>query len=465
MSSAGIARLPEPTQGDVGPRQDPAPPPRVLASLRRHPGLVIFVVALALRLAWVLTLDERLAWPDEETFTEIGRHLAQGDGYVSTSFRANPVLPVFLGAFFAVFGDGYLAPRIGQAVLGALTCVLLWRVGSTVAGGTAGALAGLMLTAYVPHIYLAGVFYVDCLLTFLCALGVYLAVLSMQAPRPLPLAILCGVVLGVTALARPIFAVYVPCLAAAWVYAARDERRRWIPIGLALCLASAATVLPWTIRNYAVHGRLIPISAGFFTKLWEGNNVLALGGAEDRDFRWGRPEWEWRLARLPEDERRAVARRYAEVDRRVRAAEAETGDRDLATDIVLRPVALAEMAAHPGRIVRLFGRKLVTLFSAFTRTMTTNDFTSRRNQLLAAAAFYPVLVLSLVGAVVGLANRRALAPVYALLVSVTFAYGLLIVCTRFRLALDPYLILFAALALARAWQWWRGAPRLAGRCA
>ncbi|MEE8312622.1 MAG: glycosyltransferase family 39 protein, partial [Candidatus Binatia bacterium] len=146
----------------------------MIETIKRRPGLTVFLVAFALRLVWILTLKDVLVWPDEQEFAAIAEHLTAGDGYVSNSYRTNPVVPVYLAAFFKLFGTGLLAPRIGQAAIGGLTCVVLGRLASLLAGPTAGLIAGLMLAVYPAHIYLSGVFYVACIATYLSLLAIWL---------------------------------------------------------------------------------------------------------------------------------------------------------------------------------------------------------------------------------------------------------------------------------------------------
>src|ERR1043166_139513 len=93
-------------------------------------SVFIFVLAFSARALWVARLGPAVSWSDEREFIDIARHLALGDGYVSTSQRANPILPFYVSLVFRVFGESYLAARIGQAVFGALTCVLLAWIGA-----------------------------------------------------------------------------------------------------------------------------------------------------------------------------------------------------------------------------------------------------------------------------------------------------------------------------------------------
>jgi len=415
----------------------------------RRPGLVVFVVALGLRLAWVLRLPDQLRWIDETQFVGIARSLAAGHGFVSDSYRANPLLPAYLGLVFRAFGESLLAARIGQAVIGALTCVVLLRIGTRLAGPALGLLAGLMLALYPPHVYLAGVFYVDCVLGLPLALGVLLALDVHQGRGGVGRAVLAGGLLGLAALARPTFLVVVPALALAWCLGAAAGVRRRLELTAALGLGALAVVLPWTARNEAAYGRLVPISSGLWTKLWQGNGPLADGSADDRDLLWGRDLWTRRLARLDPERRRAVEEQYAGVARAVGERLARTGDFYLATDEVLRPVVLDLVRRDPGRVLVLAARKTATLYSAFSRTETQNQDTTAAMRLVAAVSFYPLLGLAAVGAFCGRAGGRRWLPISAVVVSVTATYALLTACTRFRLPLDPYLMLFASRALVR----------------
>jgi hypothetical protein len=319
----------------------------MLSLLRRHPAAIIFTVALFLRLAWIATLQDELAWIDEQEFATVAQHIAHGDGYVSTSFRANPILPYYLGAVFRLFGEHYAVARIGQAILGAVTCVIIYRLGLLMFSPAVGILGGLLLAVYPPHIYLTGVFYVDCWLTFFCALAVYLAALTLEARGALWLALLCGVSLGLTTLTRAAFLTCLPCVALAWIYGGRWGWKRDALACATMVLGCALVILPWTVRNYRVYGRPMLVSSGFYTMLWRGNNVLADGGADDRHLMWYNDLWQARLDRLPPEQRQAIKAEYDRVDRRVHERYAEVGDMYLTTDEVLKPIAIDSLLSNP----------------------------------------------------------------------------------------------------------------------
>ncbi len=412
-------------------------------------ALLIFTLAILPRVIWIVTLRDDLTWIDEHEFVAVAQHLARGEGYVSTSFRTNPVLPIYLSLVFRAFGEHYVVARLGQCVVGALTCVLLEGVGSLLVSPLAGLVAGMLLAVYLPHIYLAGVFYVDSWLTFFCALSVYLAARTMNARGHLGFACACGVCLGLTGLTRANFLTYLPCVCLAWFYGRRCGWPRQLAACVLLVAGCALTILPWTARNYVLYRRPILISSGFYTMLWRGNNPLATGGPDDRIFMWNTPDWNKRLEKLPEDQQRALREQYQLVERLVVQHPHNVDDPYLATDDVLKPLAIESVVSHPGRTLLLMIRKVRTLFSAFSGTETTNQDTSSRNRLLAQLSFYPILALATIGAVIGWPRRRELALIYLVIAAVIGSYAMLTACTRFRLPIDPYLILFAALTLTR----------------
>jgi 4-amino-4-deoxy-L-arabinose transferase-like glycosyltransferase len=423
----------------------------VIAKLRTivvaHGNLAVFLVALVARLAWISTLENSIHWFDEQEFAAIARHLAAGDGYVSSSFRANPTVAAYLGLVFRLFGENYVIARIGQAFMGAAACVLIGRTAATLVGPAAGLISGFALAVYPPHVFLSGLFYVDTWLTFFCAVTVYFTVLVMQGRGGPGLAFLCGVFQGLTILTRPAFLVTVPGPLLSWLASESLGRgRRALLCGLFL-LGCAGTVLPWTYRNYQVFGRPVLVASGFWAMLWRGNHELSNGGPDDRVLEWGTPMWKERLRALPTERQGELTREYEEVDRLFAERQRVIGDAELTMDEVTAPLAIEAIVGHPGRTARLVLEKVGTLYSAFSDTSSANDRTIPLRRWLAPLSFYPLLGLALVGAALGWPRRRQLMPIYLLVLSVTGVYALLTVCTRFRLPLDPFLIVLASLAV------------------
>ena len=117
-----------------------------------HIDLAVFLTALVARLAWISTLENSIHWFDEREFAAIARHLAAGEGYVSSSFQANPTVAAYLGLVFRLFGENYVVARIGQCLMGAAACVFVRRIAAMLVGPGAGLFSGFLLALYPPHI-------------------------------------------------------------------------------------------------------------------------------------------------------------------------------------------------------------------------------------------------------------------------------------------------------------------------
>jgi hypothetical protein len=115
---------------------------------------------------------------------------------------------------------------------------------------------------YVPD------FHLEVLLTFLVTLMAWTSVRFYQKPS-YSRALAFGVVTGATSLTKAVMLLYPGVFALFWLYGKRKELR--VPLAqlvslllpLALVFVSmAATISPWTVRNYHVSGKIVPVSTG-----------------------------------------------------------------------------------------------------------------------------------------------------------------------------------------------------------
>jgi len=410
--------------------------------------LGIFTIALVTRVAWVLTVPNELIWIDEKQFAETARHLAAGDGYVSSSYRANPVVPAYLATFFLLFGDSLLYPRLGQAVIGALSCVFVQRIGRAIAGGAVGSVAALLVAFYPGHVYLSGVFYADCIAVFFATAWLLTTYRTIDAARPRVVSAVAGFIFALLALTRATFLAVVPVAAAFFFLlpgARAAESLRRAAVFTAVC---AITIAPWSVRNYHTYGRTVIVSSGFWDTLWKGNNELADGGPDDRFLELLGHVWEDRLAQLPDKQYDEIFAKYDTITSRYfYEVRPHAPDAMLAWDEVLKPVAIDLIVNDPGRFSKLFAHKILTLFSAFTSTADSNIHTTSPLRLVASLYFYPLLVLAAAGVIFAARDWRRYAPIVLLILAWAGIHGILTSCTRFRLPVDPFLFLLSATAI------------------
>ncbi len=231
---------------------------------RIGPSVAVFAVAFAVRFAHVLALPESpyFARPvlDAETYYWAARALAAGEGWAERVYWQPPGYPYFLAAILRVAGPGFLAPRLVQAGLGALTAALTCALGTRVFGRAVGLGAGLVVALYGTLVY-----YDAELLAPSLAICLQMATLWLAARAPEERGgrgwLATGLLGGLTAVVNAPALVLLPVLAVA-----ARRRAGWVLLGAALAIA------PVTVRNWAQGGELILISSNGGINLYLGNN-------------------------------------------------------------------------------------------------------------------------------------------------------------------------------------------------
>jgi len=398
---------------------------------RAHPGVVIFVAALALRLAWVLLRWAKTGaafdYPDEELHWQLAANLFEKGTLVSDDGRfaaRMPAYPLFL-ALFAWAGDaGVMLARLAQAVLGGASSWIAYRIADATVGRKAGWVAGLLVCFDPYGIFFANLLLTEVLFTVL-ALGLVacaLRVLLDRKPRLGWPAIGVAILGAAAVMTRPSSAGWIGLL---WVVLwLLDLPKKLATRRVTVCLAAMAVcLLPWGLRNRAVIGDPAWLSANGGITLYDAQGPQA-DGSSNQAFVAEMPE----IASLDEVER---DRRY-------------------------RDLAIEQMRKDPGRVISLAWVKFRRTWS-----LTPNVEEHSGGATAIASAVYTGVVL--LGALVALIrlilwrgksdaarrHRRLLAQVWLPVIYFTLLHCIFIGSLRYRVPLMPML----AIAAASAWQW------------
>lgn len=272
----------------------------------RREVTALVVIALFTRLLVYVVVDyhvradaatyDRLATGllEHRTFT-----LSASPPFEPTMYRP-PGYPAFMAAVYFVFGHHYAAIKLVQMALSAVTALVLARVCQKHEPGTGRWV--LALYALCPF---DAVYSIALLSENLCGtlLALSLAAwVSLEGNRRF---LVAGLLLGGATLVRDIYIALVPFMAAAWFLFGVGSWRRRLAQGAMFALCAALVIAPWTARNFAVSGRLVPVSAGRLGfSLWIGGWTTR--GSQIRDLPSGErvyaPE-----AYLDDEERRSIA--------------------------------------------------------------------------------------------------------------------------------------------------------------
>lgn len=235
-------------------------------------GLV--ALAALVRIAAVLTVgDVAVLHGDENDYLAAARALAAGTGYPGSA-RA-PGFPLFAAAVIALAGDSLRAIRLAQVALSCATVAMVFDLVRGRRGVRAAAFSGLVVALHPTLVSYAHFLWTE---TAVAALLVALPwslerwARARDAGRAAPgWLVACGLAGGALALTREMFAPLV-LAAAAWVaLAGRDGAAAGLRRALLVAVPAAMLVLPWTIRNTRLHGRVVLVSTTRWMPIALGN--------------------------------------------------------------------------------------------------------------------------------------------------------------------------------------------------
>ena len=439
-------------------------------------ALSLFCAAWLLRALYVshlqmspLALSPML---DELYHVEWARALASGDWLGSHAFFRAPLYPYILGVLLRIFDGSLTLARHVQAVYGSLVPVLTYLIGRRVINERVGLLAGAIACCYPFLIYFDNELLIVSLIVLLDALMLLLVLRADRIPtwgRWLT----AGVVMGLSAIARPNVLVFIPLLCLwIWFEARRSEAidlrsrqrlgegpgktedahgrlslvRGRTPLltaavrSLLFLIGIALIVIPVTLRNAALDDDFVLIASQGGVNFYIGNNEQADGIS----------------AVVPG---LGEAWEYSDCER---IAERECGARLKPSEVSGYWYGLGQrfLRDQPGVAARLYLKKLVLFWDSFELANNKDIyFFGRMSPVFRSLSwlhFGVIAPLAFVGAWV--ARRRKGASLLILfLLSYMGSVLLFFVNARYRLPVIPVIIIFSSTGVL--WLWDRARDR------
>lgn len=199
---------------------------------------------------------------DMPVYLAYATNFLEGAGLRSSDcYSARPPLPiVLLLPPLHLFSGSILACRIVFLLFSALAVPLLYRVAREIkpARPRLHVLAALLWMVYPPAPFYSAQLITEPLSPPLVLTCLLFGLQGFNHNRLAPTA-LCGAALGLATLNRGIFLLmFVTWLLAALV--ARGRRAPWAALAIS-AVCQALILAPWVIRNYTVHGQLVPLTS------------------------------------------------------------------------------------------------------------------------------------------------------------------------------------------------------------
>jgi 4-amino-4-deoxy-L-arabinose transferase-like glycosyltransferase len=418
-----------------------AQPSRFGALAERHGGravlialAVIVVLGAALRVNSALSPLDVRPGTDSAVYASVAEQIYEHHRFAlpnaSSPYDWSPGAPLFYGAVYIATGGVHPGGvRILVALLSALTMVLVYLIGRRLAGPLAGLVGAGLLAVYPTTIYYSGKLMSEPLATLTLAGTVLSFMWASDKGRKWWAWAIPGVLLGLTAFARPEYLAFVVIfgLLALW-------RGGLLPAAV-LVVAFALPVAPWAAHVSSVEGRFVPISTGGGKALFIGTYLPGNGLHLDvkrellRQFR-GRtniPATELsQISMTPLLNR--VASKYPDLPR------------DAALQKIGRENAVHYITHQPFDFGWMIAKKMWHMWEGSGAAGRSTWGTIYQ---------YTVLALALAGFVLlALRRRWEVVPIALLVLGITVLGGLLLAGTRRNVALMPLVMAVAGVAVA-----------------
>ena len=341
------------------------------------------------------------------------------------AFRV-PVYPIAIAGSFAAFGEGLYAPRILQSAILSAMAVVTFVLARCFMARRRAVRAGLIvawypgLLLYTLYVMAEPLFTLLVLLAMLCATRRGSLAAMMGAGMFAGLATLTRQAGIAVAAALALWAVFQPSFAGAQVI----SRRRRLLLASATLAGVVVVMAPWTLRNYAVFGRWMPLET-------TSGITFLMAYYEDATGRYLISDWE------------TVHQRYL-----------NDSPEEFSRNALAYRLGFQRIASDPIRIIKLVPRRAGFLFDLEGREhlwlYTMSYFGPQATWVVRAggwviAAAFPLLVLTALISLTFATSSRSPAELLVCWVMAMMIVQLLTVYgdPRFHLPLIPLLAIIA----------------------
>ena len=246
----------------------------------------IVLFAFALRMAYL--------WPSLVPFSgssgyggetgAVAAAIASGRGFSSPLPKLQtgptawltPIYPYLLAGIFKLFGiytyKSMLWIRVLNIAFSSLTCWPICSAGRMAFGRRVGSVSGWVWAFLPDAIFYPVVWIWDTALTGLCMAALFAATLKLRGSSRMSAWMGYGALWAFSAMVNPCVLAVLPFLALWALWPLRAQMREALKPAIAASLIFVAGITPWTIRNYAVFHKFIPLRSNFGLELWLSNS-------------------------------------------------------------------------------------------------------------------------------------------------------------------------------------------------
>ena len=386
---------------------------------------IILAVALLLRVAAAIALGDEVRGlsgaNDEITYSTLGERMADGHGLTFPTgwypwIKADAPQAYFsfamsggLGMLYSVVGPHPIVARLLMALAGTALVGLIYLLGRRYFDERVALVGSAISAIYAYLIFYSASLVTEIPFTLAVLASIYFAGSIEREPRLKNWLLLgCSLVIAVHMRMAVVF--FIPLLLLWTLYRAKGAQIRHAALPLAMI---AVSIAPATYWNYQTWGKLVPLQTQFGHVFWNGNHP-----GHEGDFH------PFQVFEIPAD---------------VLAL-----DNDAEITSRLLEMGIANVRKNPGDFLSLTITRLRELF-VFWPT----EGSSTAANLLRVFSFGLVAPWALGGLALNLKRWKELMPVILFCAAHVGIHAVTWTMIRYRVPMDPFLILLAASALVR----------------
>ena len=250
------------------------------------------------RLSWIDILNRRVELipfqEDERAYDELATNALAGKGLSVYAgwFTVPPgkpasywnfLYPFFLATTYFIFGHHQLPVFILQAILNSAAICVLYLLASRVFNKENIGIVSALIACFHPIlVFLPALMMTEALFVPLMIFTFYCFFLALDTEK-LKWYVACGFCFALASLTRETSFYFFPVLGLlVFLKVRKNEGNRLAFLKSGVLLAAIfLTITPWTIRNYMVHHRFLPLSTKIGINLWMYNNPYQKIGWEE----------------------------------------------------------------------------------------------------------------------------------------------------------------------------------------
>jgi 4-amino-4-deoxy-L-arabinose transferase-like glycosyltransferase len=364
----------------------------------------------------------------------IAHSLATGHGF-SSPFRVDtgptawmtPLFPLLLAQIFRLFGAYTFHAWAATVLLNigccTLACIPIYFTAKRIGGVALAAAAAWLWTIFPNAILLPVESMWDASISALLAATILWATLVLAESQRLRNWCAYGLFWGIALMFNATLAALFPFLAAWLVYRARQEKREWFGSAAAAVAVIILCCVPWTIRNYRVFHQFVPLRSVLGLQLWLGNNDQT-----ENIFRGDLHP----IYNAPERDKYISMGEIAYMRQK-------------------KQEAIAYMLSHPAREACLITYRAISIWSGGTPYPLEDFLGTPSPRFRYVLAFNLVAALGTLCGIIVLFCERSpfVIPVAVFPLVYPWAYYLTLALPRYRLPIDPIVILLLAISIRR----------------